>query len=60
MSVDQIMTRIATWTAEDSRRGQFAREFMANEGDDPTRQAERLGVLSMFFTREARRIARAA
>jgi hypothetical protein len=65
MSVDQITATIASWARQEhqtrpslDRRNQLAREFMANEGDDPKKQADRLFRLAVYMQREATRVRR--
>ncbi|MFD4952156.1 hypothetical protein [Streptomyces sp. NPDC058451] len=58
MSANDIFAVIASWASEDSRRGEHARKFLSNDGNDPKLQAKRFGMLSMYFDREAARIAR--
>jgi hypothetical protein len=55
MSADEFLTRILSWSSEDSHRGRLARAFKTNLGNSAELQAQRVGLLSVYVEREAQR-----
>lgn len=55
MSASKVFEFIMSWAAEDTHRGRLARAFQNNMGDDPQLQAQRMGLLSVYLEREAKR-----
>ncbi|MFE7954285.1 hypothetical protein [Streptomyces sp. NPDC057413] len=55
MSADKFWETVMSWADENSHRGRLVRAFRDNLGNSAELQAQRVGLLSLYMEREAKR-----